>query len=117
MRPDIRHHVTDDEPRVAGGAIAKLPDRTNLNLFGSADVRLFKGFSFNVFGNYSRIRDQIGLKRGSASNEDVLLRLRQIESGYSYFVGFGVSYSFGSIFNSVVNPRYGGGGGGMMFFF
>ena len=93
-------------------------ERTNLGLFGSADVRLFKGFSFNVFGNYSRIRDQIGLKRGSASTEDVLLRLRQIRSGYSYFMGFGVSYSFGSIFNSVVNPRYGGGGGGgMMFFF
>lgn len=92
-------------------------DRTNLGLFGSADVRLFKGFSFNVFGNYSRIRDQISLKKGSASTEDVLLRLRQIRSGYSYFMGFGVSYSFGSIFNSVVNPRYGGGGGGMMFFF
>lgn len=93
-------------------------DRTNLGLFGSADVRLFKGFSFNVFGDYSRIRDQISLVKGSASTEDVLLRLRQIESGYSYYVGFGVSYSFGSIFNSVVNPRYGGGGGGgMMFFF
>jgi len=92
-------------------------DRTNLGFFGSADVRLFKGFSFNVFGDYSRIRDQISLIKGTASNEDVLLRLRQIQSGYSYFMGFGVSYSFGSIFNSVVNPRYGGGGGGMMFFF
>jgi hypothetical protein len=92
-------------------------DRTNLGFFGSADVRLFKGFSFNVFGDYSRIRDQISLIKGTASNEDVLLRLRQIQSGYSYYVGFGVSYSFGSIFNSVVNPRYGGSGGGMMFFF
>jgi hypothetical protein len=92
-------------------------DRTNLGFFGSADVRLFKGFSFNVFGDYSRIRDQISLVKGTASTEDVLLRLRQIQSGYSYFMGFGVSYSFGSIFNSVVNPRYGGGGGGMMFFF
>jgi hypothetical protein len=91
-------------------------DRTNLGFFGSADVRLFKGFSFNVFGDYSRIRDQISLIKGTASNEDVLLRLRQIQSGYSYFMGFGVSYSFGSIFNSVVNPRY-GGGSGMMFFF
>jgi len=26
--------------------------------------------------------------------EDVLLRLRQIESGYSYGVGFGVNYSW-----------------------
>jgi hypothetical protein len=47
----------------------------------------------------------------------VLLRLRQIQSGYSYYVGFGFSYSFGSIFNSIVNPRYGGGGGRTFFFF
>jgi hypothetical protein len=83
-------------------------DRTNLGFFGEADVRLFKGFSFNVFGDYSRIRDQISLQKGDASTEDVLLRLRQLHSGYSYFMGFGVSYSFGSIFNTVVNPRFGG---------
>lgn len=89
------------------------PDLYNLGVFGSADVRLFKGFSFNIFGDYSRLRDQISLKKGSASTEDVLLQLRQLRSGYSYFVGFGISYSFGSIFNNTVNPRYGGGGGGM----
>jgi hypothetical protein len=83
-------------------------DRTNLGTFAEADVRLFKGFSFNVYGDYSRIRDQISLVKGDASTEDVLLRLRQLSSGYSYFMGFGVSYSFGSIFNSVVNPRFGG---------
>ncbi|MEI6244792.1 MAG: hypothetical protein WCQ64_07070, partial [Acidobacteriota bacterium] len=93
------------------------PDFYNLGVFGSADVRLFKGFSFNVFGNYSRIRDQINLKKGGASTEDVLLRLRQLQSGYSYFVGFGISYSFGSIFNNVVNPRYGGGGGMTVMYF
>jgi len=85
-------------------------DRTNLGTFAEADVRLFKGFSFNVFGDYSRIRDQISLVKGDASTEDVLLRLRQLSSGYSYFMGFGVSYSFGSIFNTVVNPRFNNGG-------
>jgi hypothetical protein len=85
-------------------------DRTNLSTFSEADVRLFKGFSFNVFGEYSRIRDQISLVKGDASTEDVLLRLRQLSSGYSYFMGFGVSYSFGSIFNTVVNPRFNNGG-------
>lgn len=93
------------------------PDLYNLGVFGSADVRLFKGFSFNIFGDYSRIRDQIGLRKGEASTEDVLLRLRQLQSGYSYFVGFGISYSFGSIYNNVVNPRYGGSGGGMFMMF
>lgn len=90
--------------------------KNRLNMFGSANVRLFKGLSFNVFGNYSRIRDQINLRKGNISEEEVLLRLRQLATGYEYFVGFGVTYRFGSIYNNVVNPRFGGGGGGMIFF-
>jgi len=53
---------------------------------------------------------RLGLCGCDASTEDVLLKLRQLSSGYSYFVGFGVSYSFGSIFNTVVNPRFNNGG-------
>ena len=91
-------------------------DRTRTSLFASANVRLFRGFSFNIFGEYDKIKDQIGLVKGSASTEDVLLRLRQLASNYSYYFSFGISYSFGSIFNNVVNPRFGGSGSGMMFF-
>ncbi len=85
-------------------------DRTNLGVYSEADVRLFRGFSFNIHGDYSRIRDQTSLQKGDASTEDVLLQLRQLHSGYSYSMGFGVSYSFGSIFNTVVNPRMNNGG-------
>ena len=78
-------------------------------------MRLFKGFSFNVYGGYDRIRDQIGLRKGGATPEEVLLRRRQLATGHSYHMGFGISYSFGSIFNSVVNPRF-GGSSGIIFF-
>ena len=91
-------------------------DRNRLSLFGHADVRLFKGFSFNVFGDYSRIRDQINLRKGNASVDEVLLRQRQLFTGYRYYMSFGISYRFGSIFNNVVNPRFGGGGGNIIFF-
>lgn len=91
--------------------------KNRLNTYGSANVRLFKGFSFNVFGDYSRIRDQINLRKGNISEEEVLLRLRQLATGYQYFVGFGVTYRFGSIYNNVVNPRFGGSGGGNIIFF
>jgi hypothetical protein len=83
--------------------------RYRISTFASADVRLFKGFSFNFFGGYDRIRDQIALRKGGATSEEVLLRRRQLATGHSYFMGFGISYSFGSIFNTVVNPRFGGG--------
>ncbi len=91
------------------------PDKYSVSAFGSANVRLFKGFSFNVFTNLSRTRDQIFLRRGEASTEEILVRQRQLATGYRYYVNFGISYSFGSIFNNIVNPRFGGGGGNFFF--
>lgn len=88
----------------------KHPDRYRINVNMDAEVRLFKGFAFNFFGGYSRIKDQISLVKGTATQEEILLRLRQLATDYSYHFGTGFSYTFGSIFNSVVNPRFGGGG-------
>jgi hypothetical protein len=82
-------------------------DRYRASVFGHTDVRLFKGFSFNVFADYARIRDRIALPKAGATQEEILLRLRQLATGYSYSMSVGFSYSFGSIFNSVVNPRFG----------
>ena len=64
------------------------------------------GFSFNIYANYEKIGDQIGLRKADAKTEEVLLRLQQRATGYSYFMNFGFNYSFGSIFNSTVNPRF-----------
>ena len=84
------------------------PDKYSITVYGDANVRLFKGFSFNLFGEAARTRDQLYLARGEASTEEILVRQRQLETGYRYFMHFGISYSFGSIFNNVVNPRFGG---------
>jgi hypothetical protein len=83
------------------------PDKYSITAFGDANVRLFKGFSFNLFGEVARTRDQLYLPKGEASTEEILVRQRQLETGYRYFMHFGISYSFGSIFNNVVNPRFG----------
>lgn len=84
------------------------PERFNAAVFGDAEVRLFKGFSFNLFGEYEKIKDQIGLRKDVATTEEVLLHLSQLATSYSYFISFGITYSFGSIFNNVVNTRFGG---------
>ena len=83
------------------------PSKYSITAFGDANVRLFKGFSFNVFGEVARTRDQLYLRRGEASTEEILVRQRQLATGYRYFMQIGISYSFGSIFNNVVNPRFG----------
>ena len=87
-------------------------NKRHLVFFNSLDLRLFKGFSLFFFGQASLIRDQLYLPRGDLSDAERLLRLRQLETSYTYFMNFGISYSFGSIFNNIVNPRFGGTSGG-----
>ena len=87
------------------------PSKYSVGFDGGTNVRLFKGFSVEFSGEFSRTRDQIYLRREEASTEEILLRQRQLATGYQYSFDFGFSYSFGSIFNNIVNPRFGGGGG------
>ncbi len=77
-----------------------------LSFYIGTRVRLFKGFSFNVNGSYEITRNQISLPAGDVSLEELLLQQQQLQSGYNYFVSLGFSYSFGSIYNTIVNPRF-----------
>jgi hypothetical protein len=83
-----------------------------LNLWGGIQLQLFKGLSAFVDGGGSWIRDQLNLIKGDATLEEILLRRRELATTYNYFVGFGLSYTFGSIYTNVVNPRFGSVGGG-----
>ncbi|HUP89069.1 MAG TPA: hypothetical protein VM100_06965, partial [Longimicrobiales bacterium] len=83
----------------------------NASIYANANVKLFKGFSVDFFGRYEKVHDQLSLPATDLTPEEVLLQQRQRATGYSYFGGFGIRYSFGSIFNNVVNPRFGEGGG------
>lgn len=72
---------------------------------GNTDIRLFRGFSVNFGGDYSRIHDQLSLRRRDASDEELIAQRQQLRTNYRYGIRMGLSYSFGSIFNNVVNPR------------
>jgi hypothetical protein len=78
-----------------------------LEVDGELSLRVTRGLSLNVEGSASRIRDQISLPRRGATQEEVLLRLRELQSGYEVQFSLGITYSFGSIFNNIVNPRFG----------
>ncbi len=84
--------------------------KNRLRLSGELSLRLIKGLNFDIRGNYRRIRDQLALPRGEASLEELLLRLRELETKYSYYISMGLSYTFGSTRSKVVNPRFGAGG-------
>ena len=86
------------------------PDKYNLNVTGQANVRVTKGFTLNAFVTVSRPRDQLYLPAGGATLEEILVREQQLATTYRYSMVFGFSYTFGSIFNNVVNPRFGRAG-------
>lgn len=78
----------------------------SVRFYTSASIRIVKGLSFNIYGSIGSVHDQITLPSGGASLEDVLLRRKEQATVYSYSTSFGFSYTFGSIYNNVVNPRF-----------
>lgn len=84
--------------------------------FMYASIRLFKGFSLNFNGSASTIYNQISIERAGASETDVLLNRKQLVTPYRFSGNVSVSYTFGSIYNNIVNPRFGSTGGIIEFF-
>jgi hypothetical protein len=81
------------------------PAKHRLSVNGEVDLRIAKGLSINLWGEYGRIRDQINLARRDATRDQVLVRQRALATAYQYWFGVGVNYTFGSIYNTVVNQR------------
>ena len=72
---------------------------------GSVSVRVLKGLAVRFSGSLELIRDQINLPAGSASLEDVLLQQKQIATDFETGFRVGISYTFGSAFNNIINTR------------
>ena len=81
------------------------PDQNRLTLNNYINLRILRGLSLRISGNFQLIRDQINLPQGQASIEDLLLRQRQISTNFQNRISLGLSYTFGSIFNNIVNTR------------
>lgn len=81
--------------------------KSRLEVEGELSLRVARGLSLELGVGASRIQDQLSLPRRGATSEEVLLRLRQLASNYEVQVSSGLRYSFGSIFNNIVNPRFG----------
>jgi len=77
----------------------------NLSLNGNIELKVTKGLSINMGASYSFVHDQVSLRKGDTSIEDVLLNRQELSTTFSYYSNFGITYTFGSIYNNVVNPR------------
>ena len=83
--------------------------KNRLELNGYISVRLLKGLSIQVRGAVARINDQLSLVKGEASEAEILLQLQELETSFNVRGEIGLTYTFGSIYNNIVNPRFGNG--------
>jgi hypothetical protein len=86
--------------------------KNKIELFGFMRLRIVKGLSLSVNGGVAYINDQLNLAKGDLSEAERLLRLKEQATNFSIQGGVSLTYTFGSIYNNIVNPRFGNGGGG-----
>ena len=81
-------------------------DKYSTSVYGNLSFRIVRGLSVFVNASTSLVRDQVYLAKSDLTDEEILIERRQLATDSRYRVSFGFSYTFGSIFNNVVNPRF-----------
>ena len=89
--------------------------KNKLELDGFIRMRILKGLSLSVNGGIAYINDQLNLRGDDLTEAEKLLRLKEQATNFSIQGGVSLTYTFGSIYNNVVNPRFGNGRGGGFF--
>jgi hypothetical protein len=82
------------------------PGLYRIELYTYLNFRLTRGLSLEFNGGAESIHDQLSLRKGDATLEEILLRRRQLATTYQLRTGLGLRYTFGSVFNDVVNERF-----------
>lgn len=84
----------------------------SIEFFSFINIRLVEGLSLRLNFNAERVQDQLSLSGEGLTETEILLRRQQRATDFAIGGSIGLSYTFGSIYNNVVNTRLGGGGGG-----
>lgn len=79
--------------------------RYNLSFYARTEFRLSRGLSLDLSAEAAKVQDQLYLPRGEASNDEVLTRQRALATAFRLSASVGISFTFGSIYNTIVNPR------------
>jgi len=77
-----------------------------IEFFTTLNLRLFKGFSLSLSGNFDFVNDLVSIPKGDMSLEQILLRQRRQATNYQAYGNIGITYTFGSDVQNVVNTRF-----------
>ncbi len=79
----------------------------SININSNISWRIAKGLELSYYMGYGIIHDQISLTKDGATQEELLLQQKELKTDFTFWTNFGLSYTFGNIYNNVVNPRFG----------
>lgn len=86
------------------------PSKHRIDVFTNIEFRIYRGLSLDLRGGVARVRDQIYLSAEGLDDDEILVGQREIGTEFEYEVEVGLSFTFGSVFNNIVNPRLRSGG-------
>jgi hypothetical protein len=81
-------------------------DKYSLKLDIKLGFRISSGWEFILESKMESIQDQIYLPKGDASIDEILLKRRQLATTYDLALSLGFRYTFGSIYNNIINRRF-----------
>lgn len=105
IRLNIRERWGDARIELSGAALVNDMKKNRLNMDASVSMRVVKGLSLSLGGSYDVVNDQLSLPRGDATLEEILLGQRQLATNFQSGVNFGLRYTFGALYNNIVNTR------------
>lgn len=80
--------------------------KNRLTLNTDISLPILKRLSFKIFSYVAMIHDQLSLPKRQLTEEEIILQKKLLATQYSYFISIGISYTFGSIYSNIVNPRF-----------
>lgn len=83
----------------------QLKDTYSLKLDIEFALRISSGLAFVLESKIESIHDQIYLPKGDATRDEILLKRRQLATTYDIGLTIGLRYTFGSIYNNIINQR------------
>jgi hypothetical protein len=83
------------------------PELFRLSTGLTLTLRLFEGLAISVEGMAAFVRDLINLRGRPVTDRELLLGTAQQPTDYTFEVEFALTYTFGSVHNTIVNPRFG----------
>jgi hypothetical protein len=104
---EVREPWGDASTTIVGSHYFHDLSNNRLQLYGHLSLRLTKGLSLSVGGGFSAIHDQMALRKGERTLDEILLRRSELATDFDYHASIGFSYTFGSVYSNVVNPRFG----------